>query len=56
MDYDLFYSLKKASEVVDSLSKVIQSDGVPKDNIVGGARAEIAGRFGEVAKEYHVKQ
>ena len=56
MGYDLFYPLKKESEVADTLNEVIQSVGVPKELISDGARAETAGRFGEVIKEYRIKQ
>jgi hypothetical protein len=56
LGYDLFYPLKKESEVADALNEVIRSVGVPKELISDGARAEMAGRFGEVAKEYRVKQ
>jgi len=56
MGYDLFYPLKKESEVADALNEVIRSVGVPKELISDGARAETAGRFGEVIKEYRIKQ
>ena len=56
MGYDLFYPLKKESEVGEALNKVIWSVGVPKELISDGAKAETAGRFGEVIKEYRVKQ
>jgi hypothetical protein len=56
LGYDLFYPLKKESEVGDALNEVIRSVGVPKELISGGARAEMYGRFIEVAKEYRIKQ
>jgi hypothetical protein len=56
MGYDLFYPLKKESEVGDALNEVIRSIGVPKELVSDGARAETAGRFGEVIKEYRIKQ
>ena len=56
MCYNLFYPLKKESEVGDALNEVIRSVGVPKELISDGARAEMYGRFGEVMKEYCVKQ
>jgi hypothetical protein len=56
LGYDLFYPLKKESEVADALNEVIRSVGVPKELISDGARAETAGRFGNALKEYHIKQ
>jgi hypothetical protein len=56
LGYDLFYPLKKESEAADALNEVIRTVGVPKELISDGAKAEVAGRFGEVAKEYRVKQ
>jgi hypothetical protein len=56
LGYDLFYPLKKESEVRDALNEVIRSIGIPKKLISDGARAEMAGRFAKVAKEYSVKQ
>jgi hypothetical protein len=56
LGYDLFYPLKKESEVGDALNEMIRSVGIPKELISDGARAEMAGRFAEVAKEYRVKQ
>ena len=56
LGYDLFYPLKKESEIGDALNEVIRSVGVPKELISDGARAETAGHFAEVAKEYQVKQ
>jgi Reverse transcriptase (RNA-dependent DNA polymerase) len=56
LGYDLFYPLKKESEAAEALNEVIRSIGVPKELISDGAKAEMAGRFGEVAKEYRVKQ
>jgi hypothetical protein len=55
MGYDLFYPLKKESEVADALNEVIRSVGVPKELISDGARAETGGRFGEVVREYRIK-
>jgi hypothetical protein len=56
LGYDLFYPLKKESEVGDALNEVIRSVGVPKELISDGARAEMYGWFGEVTKEYRIKQ
>jgi hypothetical protein len=56
LGYDLFYPLKKESEVGDALNEMIRSVSIPKELISDGARAETAGRFAEVAKEYRVKQ
>jgi len=56
LGYDLFYPLKKESEVGDALNEVIRSVGVPKELISDGAKAELYGWFSEVAKEYRVKQ
>lgn len=40
----------------EALNEVIRTVGVPKELVSDGARAEIYGRFGAVAKEYRVKQ
>jgi hypothetical protein len=48
--------LKKESEVGDAFNEVIRSVGVPKELISDGAKAELYGRFGEVMKEYRIKQ
>ena len=56
LGYDLFYPLKKESEVGDALNEVIRSVGIPKELISDGAKAETAGRFAEVTSEYRVKQ
>ena len=56
LGYNLFYPLKKESEVGDALNEVIQSIRILKELISDGAKAETAGCFAEVAKEYHVKQ
>ena len=54
--YDLFYPLKKESLASEALNEVIRTVGVPKELVSDGARAEIYGRFGAVAKEYRIKQ
>ena len=54
--YDLFYPLKKESLAVEALNEVIRAVGVPKELVSDGARAEIYGKFGDVAAEYRVKQ
>jgi hypothetical protein len=56
LGYDLFYPLKKESEIGDALNEMIRSVGIPKELILDGARAETAGRFVKVVKEYRVKQ
>jgi hypothetical protein len=56
LGYDLFYPLKKESEVAEALNKVIQSVGVPKELILDGAKAKMHGRFASIAKEYRIKQ
>jgi hypothetical protein len=56
LGYDLFYPLKKESEVRDALNEVIRSIGIPKELILDGAKAETVGRFAEVTSEYRVKQ
>ncbi len=40
----------------EALNEVIQTVGVPKELVSDGARAEVYGRFGAVAKEYRIKQ
>jgi hypothetical protein len=50
LGYDLFYPLKKESEVGDALNEMIRSVGIPKELVSDGARAETAGRFADVAK------
>jgi hypothetical protein len=54
--YDLFYPLKKESLASEALYEVIRTVGVPKELVSDGARAEIYGRFGAVAREYRIKQ
>jgi hypothetical protein len=54
--YDLFYPLKKESLASEALNEVIRTVGVPRELISDGARAEVYGRFGAVAKEYRIKQ
>jgi hypothetical protein len=54
--YDLFYPMKMESMALEALNKVIQTVGVPKELVSDGARAEIYGRFGVVAKEFRIKQ
>ena len=54
--YDLFYPLKKEALASEALNEVIRTVGVPKELVSDGARAEIHGRFGAVAKEYRIKQ
>jgi hypothetical protein len=54
--YDLFYPLKKEALASEALNEVIRTVGVPKELISDGARAEVYGRFGEVAREYRIKQ
>ena len=56
LGYNLFYPLKKESEIGDVLNEVIQSVGVPKELISDGARAEMYRWFGEVMKKYRIKQ
>jgi hypothetical protein len=54
--YDLFYPLKKESLASEALNEVIRTVGVPKELVSDGARAEVHGKFGAVAKEYRIKQ
>ncbi len=54
--YDLFYPLKKESLASEALNEVIRTVGVPKELVSDGARAEVHGKFGAVAKEYCIKQ
>jgi hypothetical protein len=57
LGYDLFYPLKKESEVGDALNKVIWSIGsIPTGLISDGAKAETAGHFAKVTSKYRVKQ
>jgi hypothetical protein len=54
--YDVFYPLKKESDVGDALNEFICTVGVPKELISDGAKAETQGNFGKVIKEYRIKQ
>ena len=54
--FDLFYPLKKEKFAVEALNEVIRTVGVPKELVSDGAKAEIYGRFGDVAAEYRIKQ
>ena len=54
--YDLFYPLKKEKFAVEALNEVIRTVGVSKELVSDGAKAEIYGRFGDVAAEYRIKQ
>jgi hypothetical protein len=56
LGYDLFYPLKKESEVAEALNEVIRSVGVPKELISDGAKAETHGRFASIVNEYRIKQ
>jgi hypothetical protein len=56
LGYDLFYPLKKESEVGDALNEMIRSVGIPKELISDGAKAETAGCFAEITSKYRVKQ
>ena len=52
---DLFYPLKKEALATEALNEVIRTVGIHKELVSDGARAEIHGRFGAVAKEYRSK-
>jgi hypothetical protein len=56
MGYDLFYPLKKESLCSEALNEVVRTVGVPQELVSDGAKAELYGRFGDVAKEYRIKQ
>jgi hypothetical protein len=48
--------MRKESEASEALNEFIRTVGVPKELISDGAKAETAGNFGRVVKEYKVKQ
>jgi hypothetical protein len=54
--YDLFYLPKKEADAADTLNKVIQLVGIPMELVSDGAKAATQGRFGQVVKEFHIKQ
>ena len=48
--------MKKEKFAVEVLNEVIRTVGVAKELVSDGAKAEIYGRFGDVAAEYRIKQ
>lgn len=54
--YDLIYPLNKESDAAHALTELIRTVGIPKELVSDGAKAETAGEFGKIVKEYKIKR